>query len=134
MSALIATICWLRVARSITIIILWTNIIIIGDSLLIGSVAIKTQWQDFSYQLPKRWQVLQSSITFWIIEKKMNISNVLPYVDCETVQGLNSNNFSKHPVATYGDSCISVLKFQLKEFNFFLLKLYGKFHNSLFAC
>lgn len=30
------------------------------------------------------------------------------YVDCETVQGLNSNNFSKHPVATYGDICISV--------------------------
>lgn len=49
----------------------------------------------------------------------MNISKVLPYVDCETVQGLNSNNFSKHPVATYGERCISVLKFQLKEFNFF---------------
>lgn len=34
------------------------------------------------------------------------------YVDCETVQGLNSNNFSKQLVATYGGRCISVLKFQ----------------------
>lgn len=53
------------------------------------------------------------------------------YVDCETVQGLNSNNFSKHPVATYGD--ISQFKNSNKKIKLFLLKVYGK-HNSLFTC
>lgn len=43
--------------------------------------------------------------------KKMNILNVLLYVDCEIVQGFNSNNFSKYLVEIYGDRCILVLKF-----------------------
>lgn len=30
------------------------------------------------------------------------------YVDCEIVQGFNSNNFSKYLVVIYGDICILV--------------------------